>query len=144
MYHDPISSDYDYIELQNVGNESLELNGVRFIEGIEYIFPSMTLDVGQCVVVVSNWASFVSRYGTSGITIAGTYTGNLSNGGEDIVLQLPWPYEAAVMRFEYKDSWYPTTDGLGHALEIIDATAKPATWDEKESWQMALPSPGQP
>jgi len=144
MYHDPISSDYDYIELQNVGNESLELNGMRFIEGIEYIFPSMTLDVGQCVVVVSNWASFVSRYGTSGITIAGTYTGNLSNGGEDIVLQLPWPYEAAVMRFEYKDSWYPTTDGLGHALEIIDATAKPATWDEKESWQMALPSPGQP
>jgi hypothetical protein len=144
MYHDPISSDYDYIELQNVGNESLELNGVRFIEGIEYIFPSMTLDVGQCVVVVSNWASFVSRYGTSGITIAGTYTGNLSNGGEDIVLQLPWPYEAAVMRFEYKDSWYPTTDGFGHALKIIDVTAKPATWDEKESWQVALPSPGQP
>jgi hypothetical protein len=144
MYHDPVSSDYDYIELQNVGNESLELNGVRFIDGIEYVFPSMTLDVGQYVVVVSNWASFVSRYGTSGITIAGTYTGNLSNGGEDIVLQLPWPYEAAVMRFDYKDSWYPTTDGLGHALEIIDATAKPATWDEKESWQIALPSPGQP
>jgi hypothetical protein len=144
MYHDPVSSDYDYIELQNVGNESLELNGVRFIEGIEYVFPSMTLDVGRRVVVVSNLNSFVSRYGTSGITIAGTYTGNLSNGGENIILQLPWPYEAAIMRFDYKDSWYPTTDGLGFSLEIVDATAKPATWNEKESWRAALPSPGRP
>jgi len=144
MYHDPVSSDYDYIELQNVGDEQLQLNGVSFINGIEYIFPSMTLDVGQYVVVVSNWASFVSRYGTSGINIAGEYIGNLSNGGENIVLQLPWPYEAAIMRFDYKDSWYPTTDGLGFSLEVLDATADPATWNEKESWQAALPSPGQP
>ncbi len=144
MYHDPVSSDYDYIELQNVGDEPLNLTGVRFIEGIEYTFPTMTLDVGQCVVLVSNWASFVSRYGTSGITIAGTYTGNLSNGGENIILQLPWPYEAAIMRFDYKDSWYPTTDGLGFSLEVIDATADPSTWNEKESWQSALPTPGQP
>jgi hypothetical protein len=144
MYHDPVSSDYDYIELKNVSDEPLDLTGVRFIDGIEYTFPSMTLDVGQYVVVVSNYASFVSRYGTSGITIAGTYTGNLSNGGEDIVLQLPWPYEAAVMRFDYKDSWYPTTDGIGYVLEILDATAKPASWDEKDSWQAAFPSPGQP
>ena len=144
MYHDPVSSDYDYIELKNVGDEPLQLNGVSFIDGIEYIFPSMTLDVGQYVVVVSNSASFVSRYGTTGINIAGEYIGNLSNGGENIVLQLPWPYEAAIMRFDYKDSWYPTTDGLGYVLEILDATAKPASWDEKESWQATFPSPGQP
>ena len=48
------------------------------------------------------------------------------------------------MRFDYKDSWYPTTDGLGYVLEILDATAKPASWDEKESWQATFPSPGQP
>ncbi|MHC4640678.1 MAG: hypothetical protein ACYS32_03470, partial [Planctomycetota bacterium] len=132
------------IELQNVGNVPLDMNGVRFTDGIDYTFPEMTLDVGQYVVIVSNLASFTDRYGTSGIDIAGEYTGELSNGGEDIVLKLPWPYDAAILRFNYNDAWYPTTDGLGFSLEIIDATAKPATWDDKESWQAATPTPGSP
>jgi len=140
MYHDPVNSDYDFIELQNVGDVPLDVNGVRFTDGIEYIFPAMTLDVGQYLVVVSHLPSFVSRYGT-GINVAGEYIGNLSNGGEDIVLQLPWPYEAAIMRFEYDDSWYPSTDGFGDSLTIRDPYAHPATWDKAESWQAALPSP---
>jgi hypothetical protein len=144
MYHAPNSPDYDYIELQNVGDVPLDMNGVRFTDGIEYTFPEMTLDVGQYVVIDSNQTSFAERYGTSGINIAGEYTGELSNGGEDIVLKLPWPYDAAILRFNYNDAWYPTTDGLGFSLEIINPMAKPATWDDKESWQAALPTPGNP
>jgi hypothetical protein len=144
MYHAPNSPDYDYIELQNIGDVPLDMNGVRFTDGIDYTFPEMTLDVGGYVVVVSNPASFTDRYGTSGIDIAGEYAGELSNGGEDIVLKLPWPYDAAILRFNYNDAWYPTTDGLGFSLEIIDSTAKAATWDDKESWLAALPTPGQP
>ncbi len=144
MYHAPNSPEYDYIELKNISDVPLDMNGVRFTDGIEYTFPEMTLDVGQFVVVVSNTASFTERYGTSGIDIAGEYIGELSNGGEDVVLKLPRPYDAAILRFNYNDAWYPTTDGLGNALEIIDATAKLATWDDKESWQAALPTPGQP
>jgi hypothetical protein len=142
MYHDTVSSDYDFIELQNIGDVNLVLDGVHFTNGIDYTFPSMTLEVGQYVVVVSNMLSFASRYGTSGINIAGEYIGNLSNGGENIVLELPVPYEAAIMRFGYNDTWYPLTDGLGYVLQIIDATAPPATWDDRDSWQPALPTPG--
>jgi len=142
MYHDPDNSDYDYIELQNVGDVPLDMNGGCFTDGIEYTFPPMTLDVGEYVVVVSHLDSFISRYGTAGINIAGEYTGNLSNGGEKIVLQLPWPYEAAILRFGYNDTWYPTTDGLGFALVIRDVTADPATWDQAESWEAATPTPG--
>jgi hypothetical protein len=144
MYHAPNSPDYDYIELQNAGDVPLDMNGVRFTDGIGFTFPEMTLDVGQYVVIDSNQASFAERYGTSGINIAGEYTGELSNGGEDIVLKLPWPYDAAILRFNYNDAWYPTTDGLGFSLEIINPMAKPATWDDKESWQAALPTPGNP
>jgi hypothetical protein len=144
MYHAPNSPEYDYIELQNVGDVPLDMNGVRFTDGIVYTFPEMTLDAGQYIVIDSNQASFAERYGTSGINIAGEYSGNLSNGGEDIVLKLPWPYDAAILRFNYNDAWYPTTDGLGFSLEIIDATAKPATWDDKDSWQAAIPTPGNP
>ena len=141
MYHDPNGSNFDFIELQNIGDEPLDLNGVRFIDGIEFTFPDLPpLGSGDYVVVVSHLPSFVSRYG-AGINVAGEYIDNLSNGGEGIILQLPWPYEAAIMRFEYDDSWYPSADGLGDSLVIRDPYAHPATWDKAESWQAALPSP---
>jgi hypothetical protein len=141
MYHDPYGSNFDFIELQNISDEPLDINGVRFIDGIEFTFPAMPpLGSGENVVVVDDLPSFVSRYG-GGINVAGEYTGNLSNGGENIVLQLPWPYEAVILRFEYKDSWYPTTDGFGDSLTIREPYAHPATWDKAESWQAAPPSP---
>ncbi|MBA7637337.1 hypothetical protein ES703_81895 [subsurface metagenome] len=140
MYHDPNGSDYDFIELQNVGDVPLDVNGVRFIDGVEHTFPAMTLDPAEYTVVVSNRTAFESIYGT-GINVAGEYSLELSNGGEDVVLTLAWPYEAAIMRFEYDDSWYPSTDGFGDSLTIRDPYAHPATWDKAESWQAALPSP---
>ena len=141
MYHDPAGSEYDYIELQNVSDVTLDLTGVRFVDGVEYIFPAMTLDPGEYTVVVSNLNAFESRYGT-GINVAGEYSLELSNGGEDIVLTLAWPLEAAILRFEYDDVWYPLTDGDGCSLVIRDPTANPATWDQAESWDAAVPSPG--
>jgi hypothetical protein len=143
MYHAPEGSEYDYIELKNISNVILDLNGVRFTEGIDFTFPAVTLDPGEYIVVICNLTAFESEYGT-GINIAGQYTGNLSNAGEDIVLRLPVPLEAAILRFRYRDSWYPTTDGSGDALVIRDPTAHPATWGDPESWQPAAPTPGEP
>jgi hypothetical protein len=140
MYHDPDGSEFDYIELYNISNTTLDLNGVQLAEGVDFTFPNMTLAPGQYVVVVGNIADFRSKYGSSA-NVAGEYSGNLSNGGENIILQLPWPYEAAILRFEYDDSWYPSTDGFGDSLLIRNPYAHPATWDEAESWQAALPSP---
>jgi hypothetical protein len=141
MYHDPSGSDYDYIELQNTSDSTLDLTGVRFLDGIIFTFPAITLGPSQYVVVYSNQSTFEARYGT-GINAVGPYTGNLSNGGEDILLTLAWPLEAAIMRFDYDDAWYPLTDGGGQSLVILDPNAHPATWDEAESWQAAAPSPG--
>jgi hypothetical protein len=146
MYHAEDGSDFDFIELQNISDVTLELTGVRFTEGIEFIFPQMLLGPGQYVVVVSDIASFQSEYGV-GIPprrIAGEYVGNLSNGGEEIVLKLAYPLEAAVMRFAYDDRWYPLTDGGGKSLVIMDPLAHPATWNYAESWQPADPTPGRP
>jgi hypothetical protein len=143
MYHATDGSNFDYIELQNISDTVLDLNGVRLSEGIEFTFPEMTLEADQYVVVVSNLAAFRSAYGTN-INVTGEYSGNLSNGGEEIVLKLPRPLEAAILRFEYSDSWYPTTDGGGDSLAIYDPLAHPATWDQSESWQPALATPGRP
>jgi hypothetical protein len=121
----------------------LKLDGVQFLEGVEFVFPNIELEAGEYVVVVSNLAAFRSMYGM-GPSVAGVYSGGLSGGGEDIVLTLAWPLDAAIMRFGYSDRWYPTTDGGGQSLHIIDAAAHPATWDDAASWRPAAPTPGAP
>ena len=143
MYNAAGGSNFDYIELQNISAIPIQLGGVRFVDGIVFEFPPKTLGPGQYVVVVSNLTAFHNRYGYSA-DVAGQYTGGLDGGGEKIVLALAWPLEAAIMRFDYSDAWYPSTDGNGDSLHINDPTAHPATWDDAESWHAAGPSPGLP
>jgi hypothetical protein len=141
MYHAAEGSKYDYIELMNIGETTLNLGGVRLTEGIDFLFPEMTLEAGRYVVVAGDTTAFLSAYG-SNVLVAGEYSGNLSNGGEKIVLQLPQPFEAAILRFEYNDSWNPNTDGEGYALAITDPGVHPAAWNWPESWSSVSPSPG--
>jgi len=141
MYHASSGSNYDYIELYNIGETTLDLNGVRLNNGIDFTFGQMLLDPGQYVVVVKNLTAFRSAYGT-GINVAGEYSGNLSNGGEKIVLSLPLPLDIAILRFEYSDKWYPVTDGDGSSLTISDPLTYPSMLSEPESWHPATPSPG--
>ena len=141
MYHATDGSEFDYIELQNVGETAVNLTGVRLSEGINFTFGQMLLEAGQYVVVVSDLAGFQSGYGT-GIRVAGEYSGNLSNGGERIVLSLPSPLDAAILRFEYSDAWYPATDGDGSSLAINDPLVQPAALSQSENWHPGTPSPG--
>jgi len=143
MYHASQGASCDYVELMNVGNKVLDVNGVRFSKGISFVFPAMVLQPGEYVVVVADPASFRSAYG-AGPKVAGQYGGNLNNAGEDLVLQLPAPLEAAILRFSYDSTWYAGTDGGGKSLAIRNPAAAPATWSDPESWQESPPTPGKP
>ncbi|MHC5091871.1 MAG: lamin tail domain-containing protein, partial [Planctomycetota bacterium] len=143
MYNPPIEADLEYIELKNISDKAIDITDVRFVDGIDYQFPAMTLAPGEYVVIAADETKFEAQY--SGVDAVGQYIGRLNNGGERIVLTLANPpLEAAVMRFDYNNTWYPATDGAGSALEIIDPTADPALWDDAESWQAITPSPGGP
>jgi hypothetical protein len=121
----------------------LDVNGVRFSKGIDFVFPAMVLQPGEYTVVVADLTSFRSAYGAEP-KVAGQYSGNLNNTGEEIVLQLPAPSEAAILRFSYSNTWYPSTDGGGKSLAIRDPAAAPVTWNDPESWQESPPTPGKP
>jgi len=138
MYHAVQGAEFDYIELQNISGVPINLNGVRLTGGIKFTFPDMQFGPGEYVLVVGDLSAFIG----TGVNIAGEYDGNLSNSGEDIIVQLARPLEAAVLRFSYSDQWYPATDGEGQSLEIIDPTAHPATWGEAASWRPGTPSAG--
>lgn len=136
---------FEYIELKNISTTTtLSLAGVRFSSGIQFNFTGAaitSLTPGQTVLLVRNQAAFVARYG-AGFSIAGQYTGALNNGGE--TLRLEDATGEKILEFDYNNSWYPITDGLGFSLVIRDETALWDTWGLKASWRASGALNGSP
>ena len=141
MYH-PTEPNTEYIELTNIGAETLSLNLIRFTEGVDFTFPSLDLAPGDCVLVVADVAAFEAEYG-SGLPVAGCYAGALSNAGERLLLQ-----DAAgrtIQDVTYDDGWHDVTDGDGFSLTAVDPTASDSdTWSDEASWRPSLDVGGTP
>jgi hypothetical protein len=139
---DPDDPNREFIELKNIGTEMLNLNLVRFTNGIDFTFPSLELAAGQYVLVVKDVEAFATRYGTD-LNIAGEYSGSLNNAGERIELQDA--IGQTILNFRYSDGWYDITDGMGFSLTIEDPTAAdPNQWDDKSLWRPSAEAGGSP
>jgi hypothetical protein len=67
---------FEFVELKNVGADTLDLSGVRCVDGIDYTFPLGTrLEPGRWVVLVSDAEAFARRY--PGVAVGGVYQGRL-------------------------------------------------------------------
>ncbi|HMJ88684.1 MAG TPA: lamin tail domain-containing protein, partial [Candidatus Acidoferrum sp.] len=149
MYHpaDPavdslyLEEDFEFIEIQNTGTNSINLSGAQLGGGVQFTFGSNTLAPGQFAVVVRNVAGFQSRYG-SGIPVAGTFTGKLNNAGDHLVLT--GPVGEPILDFDYGDGWYPITDGLGFSLVARDSSAAVGVWGNSTAWRAASLLGGSP
>ena len=117
----------EYIELRNIGPDTLNLNLVKFTEGIDFTFPAIELESGQDIVVVKDIAAFETKYGTS-VDKTGPYTGSLANDGERI--KLVDAIGRTILEFEYGDGWYPITDGDGFSLTIIEPSDFAVPWPD--------------
>ena len=126
------SDQFEFIELQNIGAQAVNLEGARIFRGIDFVFPDLTLNPGEVVLVVSNLAAFESRYETTGMIIAGEYDRLLSNAGDNL------GFEGAlgepIHEFLFDDVWYAETDGLGESLELVSTATPLSAWGEKASW----------
>jgi hypothetical protein len=140
MYH-PADPNAEFIELTNVGTETINLALVRFTKGIDFTFPAMDLASGQYVLVVGDVAAFESVYG-KGLSLAGQYSGSLSNGGEQI--QLCDALGRIIADFTYEDKWYALTDGAGYSLTVVDVKADPSGLSSVGSWRPSAHTGGSP
>jgi hypothetical protein len=136
-------NDFEFVELTNISQNPISLNGVKFVEGIGFDFSLgsvASLDAGESVIVVSREAAFVARYG-AGLTIAGEYTGRLSNGGEQIVLRDG--SDQLIHDFTYSDDapWPTAADGGGPSLEVMDTSGD---YSSAFTWVASLTSSGTP
>ena len=137
-----LESDFEYIELVNIGPAPLDLGGVQLAAGVEYTFATGTvLAAGTRVIVCAHTNAFRLRYGPDAV-VAGVYTGFLDNAGERV--QLLDPTGEVVLDFTYQDQWYPATDGLGFALVARDEQQDWTLWDRKAGWRASAAAQGSP
>ncbi|MFO7446497.1 MAG: lamin tail domain-containing protein [Ignavibacteriaceae bacterium] len=105
------------MELKNTGDQEINMNGISFVDGIDYTFGDTTIIPGAYIVLASNSAEFNRLYNFMPL---GEYDGQLDNGGEIIVL-----VNAAgdtIFSFSYDDSspWPEEADGEGYSIVSKD------------------------
>jgi hypothetical protein len=145
MYHPPDTGNPDdpnteFIELTNIGSQSINLNLVQFTKGIHYTFPSFDLAAGSYCLLAKDLMAFQAQYGTT-LPVVGQYAGSLDNGGEHI--EMVDAVGQVIQSFDYRDDWFKTTDGLGYSLTVKNPQLTDAnSLNDAGAWQAALPSPG--
>jgi hypothetical protein len=122
--------DLEFIELYNPSAHAVSLDGVQVTEFANpaYVFPNgLTLPAAGRIVIAKNPTVFQSVYG-AGINLApGNYgDGNLSNGGERIVLLGSSGQTIQDFSFDDVAPWPTAADGGGHSIELIDPFADPS------------------
>jgi hypothetical protein len=130
----------EFIELKNIGTETINLNLVKLTNGVDFIFPNLELAPNEYVVVVQDIAAFEARYGQD-INVAGQYSGRLNNAGERI--ELEDAIGQTILDFSYRDGWRSVADGDGFSLTIIDPTATD-DWNDGDSWRASAYIGGSP
>jgi len=137
------ADDFEYLKLMNIGTNALTLTGAYFSQGIDYTFPTSSLTGGTCLVLAKNLTAFALRYPSVSVPVFGPYEGQLDNGGER--LQLTDVCGENILDFEYKDGWYPATDGTGRSLVLRDTATAYDAYGDAVTWGIsgsALGNPG--
>ncbi|MFP6873740.1 MAG: CotH kinase family protein, partial [Verrucomicrobiales bacterium] len=140
------TSDFEWIELTNIGNTPLNLDNLRFTKGIDFDFADGTIHViapGERILVVRNATAFASRHG-NGMPVAGEFPSDkLDNAGEN--LKLSFGAGTAIHEFAYGDDtpWPSAPDGEGFSLVLInsDTLSNPA---DPSHWRASVAPGGSP
>ncbi len=125
-------NDFEFIELCNISTtDALDLTGVKLEDAVTFDFTNAPpaaryLPPGGRVIVAENAGGFTSRLAPgANPVIAGTFGGNLSNGGELITLRAAG--EAIIRQFTYNDKfpWPVAANGSGYSLVLNSPRSNP-------------------
>lgn len=126
--------DFEYVVLRNFGSSPLNLTGIRFTVGITFAFSGVTVPPGGSVALTKRPAAFRARHPDSEALVAGPFGGSLDNAGERLVLIDVDGH--TLLDFEYKDGWYPATDGSGRSLVVRRPVSNPDL-SKSTSWRIS-------
>lgn len=145
----PTASDYEFVEIQNVGTQPANLDGVSFVqtpvngvlEGISFTFPATSLPPGARVVVARNVQAFQSRYGAVSNLAGAWQGGGLSNQGETLTLTDGGGATIFQVAYDSNSDWPTRANGIGASLELKDPTLLP---NDPNNWRSSVEYGGTP
>lgn len=140
---------FQWLELLNTGNRTVDLRGAYFSVGIGFLFPDTTgpstlLPPGGRCLICEDPEAFRLRYGnTLDATIAGQFNGALAGSGERLVLNAA--DGSVIMDFTYSDDlpWPIGADGSGHSLVLAHPASQPDP-SQAFNWRVSSPPGGSP
>ena len=109
-------TDFEFIEVWNQSARTLQLEGMAQTEGVRFVFPEASLLPGERVVIVEDEAAFAARYGS--VSVIGKYTGQLSNGGEQLTLTDVDGGILDTVFYDDEGAWPSSADGEGYSLVL--------------------------
>ncbi len=125
-------SAFEFLELWNRSEWTLDLSGVQFTAGVSFVFsPGASLPPDGRLLLASDPAAFAVRYG-SGLPVAGSFApSNLDNSGERIRLADAANVTLFEVRYNDREPWPGENDGEGRSLVLLEDAADPLL---PESW----------
>lgn len=146
MYH-PLrqgylpETEFEFVELKNVGEAPLDLSRLRFTAGISFAFPvGAVLPPGAFAVLASNRAHFEATYG---VTPLGEYQKKLSNGGDQLTLVDAFGRTVLDLTYDDAPPWPTLADGLGHSL-VFQTPERNLDPNLATNWRASLFAGGSP
>jgi hypothetical protein len=134
------------LEILNTGTSNIDLRGLYIYDAVRFDFDDSelgtTLAPNARIIIASKKTAFLMRYG-SGLPLAGSFSGNLSDSGETITIQAA--NDAIIRRVSYQDvnGWPAEADGTGASLVLI-APSEFATENAATSWRSSVTNTGNP
>jgi len=148
LYYNPIGgSSVEFIEIVNTHPTNLYnlldvavTGGIQFVFSKEFNLPPAVATPQNYIVLAKDSAAFHNAYGFAPY---GEYTGELSNSGEQIVIQDLFTNEIDQVTYSSFIPWDPVPSNGQYSLALIDQyrdNSRPVNWSE----QNVFYTPGQP
>ena len=141
-YRSPIigTDSLEFIELYNNGTQPVNMAGFYFSKGVEFTFPSTTLNPQAFIMVSKSSAHITNTYNVPSLQWnAGSA---LTNQGEPIVLKDVFGFVVDSVYYMPTLPWDTMANGKGPTLELCDPNsnnALPANWRHAIEYQAKTP-----
>jgi hypothetical protein len=142
-------NDFEYIELLNVSTQNVDLTGCDLQDAVNFDFDildpgAIVIPPGGRMVIAANLNAFALRFpGGSGYTLAGPFSGSLSNNGELFTLRAANGSVIAQFTWADVEPWPTDSDGAGYSLVLNNPAGSPA-YGSGTSWRSSAQLDGSP
>ena len=146
MYQPPAingidGDEFEFIELKNTGDGSINISKLAFTNGIAYEFGAdHFLDAQEFIVLAQNKAMFYEKYRMQPFD---EYDGKLNNAGERVTLSDALGSAIFSVKYDNNSPWPTAADSGGYSLVPKEFNVNPNP-DDPANWRASLFKLGSP